>query len=441
MINSKEKVKDHINVTKSEDLYKWSIYFFGSIAFMFSFFHRTNTAVLVPHLIETFKTSGTMLGLLSGIYFYSYGPLQPVIGVLTDRWKPRKMLTLFISIMSLGTLIYAYSPTFAITCIGRFLIGVGSAGIYIPIFWTITKYFAYNKRGFIFSILVFSGNIGFILATSPFAKLISLFGWRLALANVAFVSFTVALLVWLIVKENNSNKIGEACLDNESVENVTKVSEKVSWIIVCREVFNIPIIKYCLISIAFSFGAKMSFQGLWAIPFLMDIYKLERFTASNLIIMIPVGFMAGILLFSRFNDTKYGKYIYFTVNAGSAIIYLIFTILIPKIPYHFLPISLFLMGLSHGAIPYIFKVFSLVLPKQHYGTALGIINLFPFIGCALYQSFTGLLFDLFGGSTNVLYRTIGSYKLYFLCLTLSLVISTLANFVMIKILNKSYKGG
>jgi len=81
-----------------------------------------------------------------------------------------------------------------------------------------------------------------------------------------------------------------------------------------------------------------------------------------------------------------------------------------------------------------------VLPKRHYGTAMGIVNIFPFILSALYQSITGLLFDLFGGGANVLHRSLVSYKLYFLFLTLSVVITTLASLKMIKILNKDYKG-
>ena len=63
-------------------------------------------------LVETFKISSTSLGLLSSIYFYSYAALQLVVGVLTDRWRPRKILTVCIFIMTLGTLIYSYSPSF-----------------------------------------------------------------------------------------------------------------------------------------------------------------------------------------------------------------------------------------------------------------------------------------------------------------------------------------
>jgi len=377
---------------------------------------------------------------MSSIYFYSYAALQPVVGVLTDRWKPRKMLTLSVIMMTLGTLIYTYSPSFIFTYIGRLLIGIGSAGIFVPVSWIITKYFSYDKRGFLFAILIFIGNIGSLLAASPFAKLITYFGWRNALANVAFTSFALAILIWLVVRDDNSNKINEANLNNKDKKSVIKTEEeKSSWFVVCREVASIPIIKYCFVS-SLTYATMMSFQGLWAVPFFMDIYKMEKSAASDLVTMIPLGFLIGVLLLSKLNDTKYGRYNFFFVNATSLIVYLIFTISTINLPNTFVIILLFLIGFSNSADPYLLKIYSLIFPKRYYGTALGIVNMFPFILSAVYQSFTGLLFDLSEGGVDALQRNVGSYKLYFLILTISLVVATLARVEMIKILNKDYKG-
>ena len=71
---------------------------------------------------------------------------------------------------------------------------------------------------------------------------------------------------------------------------------------------------------------------------------------------------------------------------------------------------------------------------------MGIINVFPLLGCTLYQSVTGLLFDLFGEGTNVLHRSVGSYRIYFLFLTSSIITAILFTFKVVKTLNKDYKG-
>jgi len=438
MTNFKENIKDN-NIKKSNDFYKWVAYILGSISHLFNFFHRVTTSVLAPYLVETFKISSTSLGLMSSIYFYSYAALQPVVGVLTDRWKPRKMLTIFVLIMTLGTFIFAYSPSFIFTYFGRLLIGIGSAGIFVPVSWIITKYFSYRNRGFLFAVLIFSANIGSISAASPFARLIAYFGWRNALTIVAFASFVLAALIWLVVRDNNSSKINEIDLNNKDKHNVIKTDEeKNNWFTILKEVFSIPIIKYCFLS-SLTYATMMSFQGLWGVPFLMDIYKMEKSAASDLVTIIPLGFLIGVLLLSKLNDTKYGGYIFFFVNTTSLIAFFIFTISTNNLSNTFIIILLFLIGFSNSAIPYQFKIYSLVFPIQHYGTALGIVNIFPFILSALYQSFTGFLIDLPARSTDVLQSTVGSYRLYFLILTISLVVATLARIQMIRILNKDYK--
>jgi len=424
---------------RSDGNAKWFSYILGSTTHLLNVFHRFSTAVLAPHLLETFKVSNTSLGLLSSVYFFSYAAIQPIAGLLTDRWKPRKMLTIFILIMTIGTLIFAYSPTFMFACIGKLLIGIGSAGLFIPVSDIITKYFIHDKRGFLYAISIFYANIGSVLATSPFEKLINLFGWRNALAGVAFISFTLALLIWLVLRDNNSNKIGEATKDNKDSKNIIEVvKEKTNWCLVIKEIFNISIIKYCIIG-HFAYSATLSFQGLWAVPFFMDVYKMEESSASDLVTIIPLGFLVGLLLLSKFNDTKYGKYIFFSVNVLSLIIYLIFAIFTIQMPYTLILILLFLIGFSNSMVPYLFKIYSLVLPKRHYCTALGILNAIPFILSALYQSSAGLLFDLFGEGAHALHRTTGSYKLYFLFLVLSLIIVPFSLAKMIKILNKDYK--
>ncbi|GAH06533.1 unnamed protein product, partial [marine sediment metagenome] len=231
--------------------------------------------------------------------------------------------------------------------------------------WIITKHFSFDKRGFLFAIVIVSANIGSLLATSPFAKLITHFGWRNALTNIAFTSFALAVLIWLVVRDDNSNKINEVNINNKNIEDVIRTDEeKVSWFTISKEVFKIPIVKYCFFS-SLNYATMISFQGLWAVPFFIDIYKMDKSTASDLVALIPLGFLIGVLVLSKLNDTKFGKYIFFYVMAISLIVYFIFTISTTNLPNFFIMILLFLIGFSNSTIPYQFKIYSLILPTRY----------------------------------------------------------------------------
>lgn len=436
MINYKKKIKKNHDVVKDRySFIRWNAFFLGLLAYTFVNFHRVSLAVLAPSLLETFKISSANLGFMSSIYFYCYSPMQPICGVLTDRWKPRKMLTVFIFIMSLGILLFSYSQNFTHTYIARFLIGIGSAGIFVPVSWIISKYFTYNKRGFLFSLFMLFGNAGSILATLPFARLINLFGWRNTLAKISFLSFLLLVLIWIFVRDNNSNHVEKKQINDKNIIEEDKI--KISWFFILKKVLSIPIIKYCFIG-SLSYGAMISLQGLWAVPFFIDIYKMDNATASNFLIMIPIGIASGTLLLSKLNDSKFGKYIYLWGSISSIVVYLIFTIFTDKIPPILIFILFFVLGFQYGSVPFLLKMYTLILPKGFYGTALGIVNVFPFFIAALYLSLTGLIFDWFGVSGIVLNRSLESYKIYFLFLTLSLIISSIARLKIIKILDKEY---
>jgi len=442
MSNSKEKIKNHNNISKSKDLYKWFAYVLGSIGQLFNFFNRVNISVLVPYFIEKFKVSSSSIGLMSSVYFYSCAALQPVIGVLTDRFKPRRILTVSFVLITLGTLIYAYSPSFAFIFIGRLLIGVGSAGIFVPASWIITKYFSPDKRGFLFAIFLIFGGVGSMLASYPFAKLLSSFGFKNALIYISFASFALAVLIWLVIREDQPNKIKGLNLNNKNDKSVIKTEEeKINLLAIFRKIVSIPVIKYGVIVHTILYSTLILFQGLWAVPFFIDVYKMERTAASGLVTMIFLGYLAGGLVLGRLLDTKYAKILYLFASISRLVGYLFFFLYMGKFAdYNFFKILLFIWGFCGAPMTYIFKVYSVVLPKKNYGAAIGILEVFPLIGCALYQSFSGILFDLFGEGANILRRSAGSYKIFFLFLMLSLAFAIFFTLKMIRALNKDYQG-
>jgi len=211
-----------------------------------------------------------------------------------------------------------------------------------------------------------------------------------------------------------------------------------SWFSIIKSVFSMAIMKYCVLS-GIPYAAMIAFQGLWVVPYLIDVYKIDKSAASSLVTLIPTGFVIGLLIFSKLSDSLYGKYIFLGANIFMIFEYLFFALFVDNIPFGYLPFLMFLYGITHGTTPYILKVYTLILTKRYYGTALGAVNIIPFLTTAIYQPVTGFLFDIFGGS-NILYRSISSYRIYFLFSALTLIISSWAIYNIIMILKKDYAG-
>ena len=74
------------------DPHRWMVFSVISVVYFFVYFHRVSTSVIVTDLLKAFDTHATALGLMSSMYFYIYALEQPLVGYLTDRWGPVRVV-------------------------------------------------------------------------------------------------------------------------------------------------------------------------------------------------------------------------------------------------------------------------------------------------------------------------------------------------------------
>jgi MFS family permease len=65
---------------------------------------RVAPSVMVSELMRDFAVGGAILGNLSAFYFYGYSTMQVPVGVLMDRFGPRRLLTLSALACTVGCL-------------------------------------------------------------------------------------------------------------------------------------------------------------------------------------------------------------------------------------------------------------------------------------------------------------------------------------------------
>lgn len=74
------------------DPHRWMVFSVICLVYFFVYFHRVSTSVIVPDLLKAFDTHAAALGLMSSMYFYIYALEQPLVGYLTDRLGPMRVI-------------------------------------------------------------------------------------------------------------------------------------------------------------------------------------------------------------------------------------------------------------------------------------------------------------------------------------------------------------
>ena len=72
---------------------KWMFWAVPTFFFFFEFFIRVAPGVINQDLQNDFHISSTEVGWMLAVYYYTYAPLQLVVGVMIDRFGPRGFLT------------------------------------------------------------------------------------------------------------------------------------------------------------------------------------------------------------------------------------------------------------------------------------------------------------------------------------------------------------
>jgi MFS family permease len=228
--------------------------------YFLSYFFRTINAVIAGQLTTELGLDASHLGLMTSVYFLTFAVIQLPLGVLLDRFGPRRVQSGLLLVAAIGAALFARSNQFAALVVGRALIGFGVAGALIAGLKAIVSWFPKERILLFNGCFVMLGTLGAICATSPAAWLLEYIGWRGLLDVMAGVTAATALITFFVVPDPPSR-----------VPNVPNSSSAgLRAIFGDRRFWRLAPLSTMCISTAWAV------QGLWAGPWLADVDGLPR---------------------------------------------------------------------------------------------------------------------------------------------------------------------
>jgi sugar phosphate permease len=248
--------------------------------------------------------------------------------------------------------------------------------------------------------------------------LITLAGWRLSLGGVGLVVLATAFLVYIFVRNSPSERGLPSLADIDGVPRPQQVASqsmplREGVLVVLRERNTWLLGGYAFLL----FGTMTMMQGLWAVPYLMDAYGQTQQQAANALTLWAIGLIAGCTLWGYLADRIVGSRK--GVVLAGAVVYALLWVLLAIYPAG-LPASVLWLAMFWGGffastwIPSYAQLKDSV-PSQVVATAMGILNLFFWLGGAVYQQVSGLI--LTGFATPNGHTPVAAYQaVFWLCL-------------------------
>ena len=90
----------------------WFICALGALFYAYEYLLRIAPSAMEDALRLHFNLTATGFGFLSAVYYYAYVPMQLPVGILMDRYGPKRLLTFACFLCVIGTYMFAdtHSP-------------------------------------------------------------------------------------------------------------------------------------------------------------------------------------------------------------------------------------------------------------------------------------------------------------------------------------------
>jgi sugar phosphate permease len=407
------------------DPHRWMV--FGGVAsvYFLAYFHRVSTSVVAPDLIAVFQSNATALGLMSSMYFYAYALGQPLVGYLADRLGPRRVIGFWTLLAALGCVLFGIAPSITWAAIGRGLIGFGVGGVYVPAVKAFAQWFRPGKFTTMIGLLIAIGNVGAIVATTPLAWTSKMLGWRASFFLIALITLLLALFVLLLTRDFTP------AVENVADHDIPAACEFATPHSSIRLILTS--IKFWILAITFFgiYGVFLTLQGLWATPYLMSVLQIDRLHASQLNMVLPVGFMIGAPVFGWISDRVSKKKVFMFIGLLAAITlsWLILALWAQILNDSSLIILFFIMGATTGGwVPTLWALARETASTEIMGLFSGLLNPAPFLGVALFQILTGAILDRVG-RINEVYPPVAFQNAFWVC-ALTAAVCLLLSFIL-----------
>jgi len=351
-----------------------------AFGYFLSYLYRTINAVIAPNLVHDVGLDPADLGLLTSAYFLAFAAFQLPLGVLLDRFGPRRVEAGLLLFAALGAFIFARAESLGGLLCGRALIGLGVSACLMAAFKAFVIWFPADRLPLANGVQMISGGVGALAATAPVELALRFTDWRGVFTVVSALTLAAALLVFLMVPEKEGSSSGESL--GEALRGIGRIlSSPTFW----------RIAPWAITAQA----AYLSILGLWSGPWLSDVAGYGRMAVANALLGISLMMIGGYFAFGAIADrlSRRGVKPMSVAATGMAFFLLVQVLLTLQWTGAALPLWL-LFGFCGTSCILPYAVLSQSFPRHLSGRVNTGLNLFVFVAAFAAQWAIGAIIGL-----------------------------------------------
>ncbi len=260
----------------------WLPFAFG---YFLSYAFRSINAIISQDLVHDLDIAAGQLGLLTAAYFFTFALVQIPLGVLLDRFGPRRIQTALLLFAAAGAGIFSVANGIEVLVLARALIGIGVSACLMAGIKAFVQWFPMSRLASLNGWLLACGGLGAFATSLPAEAALRYTDWRGLFAGIAVLSFLVATFIFFVVPDRSSG------------------APKESWgelLAGVRTVFSAGVFWRVSLVFMVALGTFMSVQTLWISPWLRDVAGYD--SAGGMLAAMAVAMILGFGVSGSLSD-------------------------------------------------------------------------------------------------------------------------------------------
>ena len=247
-----------------------------TLGYTLSQFYRAFLAVLSSTLQAELGATPGDLAISSGMWFAAFALMQLPVGWALDRIGPRRTVSVLLALGGAGgAAVFALATAPWHLHLAMALIGAGCAPALMAAYYIFAHDYPAAMFGMLTGTMVGLGSAGNILGAAPLVSLIHAIGWRPSLWLLVAVTLAVAATLAVTVRD--------------PVHDAGPPRGRVS------DLFRLPTLRLMLPLIFVSYAASAAIRGLWASPYLRDVFGADDVTVGRATLVMGIAMVLGNL--------------------------------------------------------------------------------------------------------------------------------------------------
>lgn len=303
----------------------WSMWLLASFFYAYQYILRVLPNIMMLDILEKFHIDAAIFGQYSGLYYIGYAGMHIPVGILLDRYGPKRVLPACMILTVLGLLPLLFAEHWIYPALGRLMIGMGSSAAILGVFKIIRLSFKEERFTLLLGFSVTIGLLGAIYGGQPVNALIHLYGWEKVLQVIIGIGVFMAVATYLVVPKEPAAAVQE------------------SWWISVKAVLTNPKIMLVCLFAGLMVGPLEGFADVWGKEYLKSVYHLTDAVAASLPSLIFLGMCFGSPVLSWIS-AKTKSYFAFIILSGLVMGFAFVFLLTGDVPNQWLAILFVVVG-------------------------------------------------------------------------------------------------